>query len=98
MNPEMLWILLQSAASELERQTEVRNEDLCKEKTPSLGLFSSKERADDFFYGQRTEEEVTDFERRFIEDRKRVHELKIKADKFQEIMSIAGATSFLKPH
>ena len=24
MNPEMLWILLQSAASELERQTEVR--------------------------------------------------------------------------
>ncbi|CAF3559340.1 unnamed protein product, partial [Rotaria sp. Silwood2] len=51
--------------------------------------------AEDFFIGEKTEEEVTEFERRFIEDRKRAHELKIKADKFHELMQASQATSFL---
>jgi hypothetical protein len=38
---------------------------------------------------------VTDFERRFIEERKRAHELKIKAEKFQELMQMSQATSYL---
>ncbi|CAF0865150.1 unnamed protein product [Rotaria sordida] len=74
-NPEMIWVLLQTAASELERSTE---------KT-----------AEDFFDGEKTEEEVTEFERRFIEDRKRTHELKIKAEKFHELMQMSQATSYL---
>ncbi|CAF2341359.1 unnamed protein product [Rotaria sp. Silwood2] len=74
-NPEMIWVLLQTAASELERSTE--------------------QTAEDFFIGEKTEEEVTEFERRFIEDRKRAHELKIKADKFHELMQASQATSFL---
>ncbi|CAF1023003.1 unnamed protein product [Adineta ricciae] len=65
-NPEMTWVLLQTAASELERTTE--------------------ETAEDFFYGAKSEDEVTDFERRFIENRKRAHELKIKAEKFRELL------------
>ncbi|CAF4039044.1 unnamed protein product, partial [Rotaria sordida] len=51
--------------------------------------------AEDFFYGEKTEEEVTDFERRFIEDRKRAHELKITAEKFHELMQMSQATSYL---
>jgi hypothetical protein len=38
---------------------------------------------------------VTDFERRFIEDRKRAHELKIKAEKFHELMQVSQATNYL---
>ncbi len=51
--------------------------------------------AEDFFYGEKTEEEVTDFERRFIEERKRAHELKIKAEKLNELMQMSQATSYL---
>ncbi|CAF1542540.1 unnamed protein product [Adineta ricciae] len=74
-NPEIAYVLLQTAASDLERKTE--------------------QTAEDFFYGGKTEDEVTDFERRFIEDRKRAHELKIKADKFQELLHVAQSTSSL---
>ncbi|UJR28273.1 hypothetical protein I4U23_009523 [Adineta vaga] len=74
-NPEMTWVLLQTAASELERATE--------------------ETAEDFFYGAKSEEEVTEFERRFIEDRKRAHELKIKAEKFRDLLHISPGSSFL---
>ncbi|CAF0974912.1 unnamed protein product [Rotaria sp. Silwood1] len=74
-NPDMIYALLQTAASELERKTE--------------------ETAEDFFYGEKTEEEVTDFERRFIEDRKRAHELKITAEKFHELMQMSQSTSYL---
>ncbi|CAF0922468.1 unnamed protein product [Rotaria sordida] len=74
-NPDMIYVLLQTAASDLERATE--------------------QTAEDFFYGEKTEEEVTDFERRFIEDRKRAHELKITAEKFHELMQMSQATSYL---
>ena len=36
-----------------------------------------------------------DFERRFIEDRSRAHELKIKAEKFHELYQMSSATSYL---
>ncbi|CAF0875981.1 unnamed protein product [Adineta steineri] len=74
-NPEMTWVLLQTAASELERTTE--------------------ETAEDFFYGEKTEEQVQEFERRFIEDRKRAHELKIKAEKFHDLLQMSGGSSFM---
>ncbi|CAF1082466.1 unnamed protein product [Adineta steineri] len=74
-NPEMIYILLQTAAADLERATE--------------------QTAEDFFYGEKSEEEVTEFERRFIEDRKRAHELKIKAEKFNELMQVSQSTSGL---
>ena len=51
--------------------------------------------AEDFFYGTRSEEEVTEFERRFIDNRKRSHELKIKAEKFNELYKMSSATSYL---
>ncbi|CAF1270489.1 unnamed protein product [Adineta steineri] len=74
-NPEVIYILLQTAAADLERATE--------------------QTAEDFFYGEKSEEEVTEFERRFIEDRKRAHELKIKAEKFSELMQVSQSTSGL---
>ncbi|CAF3158288.1 unnamed protein product [Rotaria socialis] len=74
-NPEMIWVLLQTAASELERSTD--------------------ETAETFFTGEKTENEVTEFERRFIENRKRAHELKIKAEKFHELMQLSQSTSHL---
>ncbi|UJR21212.1 hypothetical protein I4U23_024309 [Adineta vaga] len=73
--PDMIYVLLQTAGSDLERKTE--------------------DTAEDFFYGGKTEDEVTEFERRFIEDRKRAHELKIKAEKFQELLHISQSTSSL---
>jgi hypothetical protein len=54
--------------------------------------------AEDFFYGEKSEDEVTDFERRFIEKRKHAHELKIKAEKFHELMQMSQATSYLNSH
>lgn len=51
--------------------------------------------AEDFFYGTKSEEEMTDFERRFIESRRRAHELKIKAEKFHELMQASQATAYL---
>ncbi len=56
--------------------------------------------AEDFFYGEKSEEDVTDFERRFIEKRKYAHELKVKAEKFHELMQMSQATSYLNsnPH
>ena len=51
--------------------------------------------AEDFFDGIKTEEEVTDFERRFVEDRKKAHELKIKAEKFHELLQMSKSTSYL---
>lgn len=51
--------------------------------------------AEDFFYGTKSEDEVTEFERRFIENRKRGHELKIKAEKFHELYQMSSATSYL---
>ncbi|CAF0925676.1 unnamed protein product [Adineta steineri] len=74
-SPEVIYILLQTAAADLERATE--------------------QTAEDFFYGEKSEEEVTEFERRFIEDRKRAHELKIKAEKFSELMQVSQSTSGL---
>ncbi|CAF2098068.1 unnamed protein product [Rotaria magnacalcarata] len=74
-NPEMIWVLLQTAASELERSTD--------------------EAAETFFTGEKTENEVTEFERRFIENRKRAHELKIKAEKFHELIQLSQSTSHL---
>ncbi|CAF0928154.1 unnamed protein product [Rotaria sp. Silwood1] len=74
-NPEMIWVLLQTAASELERSTEST--------------------AENFFDVEKSEEEVTEFERRFIEDRKRAHELKIKAEKFHELMQVSQSTACL---
>ncbi|CAF2405256.1 unnamed protein product [Rotaria sp. Silwood2] len=74
-SPDVIYVLLQTAASDLERETE--------------------QTAEDFFYGEKTEEEVTDFERRFIEDRKRAHELKIRAEKFNELMKMSQSTSYL---
>ncbi|CAF3027264.1 unnamed protein product [Rotaria socialis] len=56
---------------------------------------STEETAEYFFNVKRTEDEVTEFERRFIEDRKRAHELKVKADKFNELMQMSQATSYL---
>ena len=50
---------------------------------------------DDFFYGSRSEEEVAEFVRRFIDDRKTVHELKIKAEKFNELLQSSRGTSYL---
>lgn len=41
---------------------------------------------------------MTEFERRFIEERKRAHELKIKADKFNELLQVVQATNHLHPH
>ncbi len=57
-----------------------------------------QQRADDFFYGTKSEEEVTEFERNFIEDRKRAYELKIKADKFNELIQMSQSTSYLNHH
>jgi len=54
-----------------------------------------KQKAEDFFYGEKNEEQVTEFEREFIEDRKHVHELKIKAEKFNELLHLAHSTSYL---
>ena len=53
-----------------------------------------QETAEDFFYGAKSEDEVTDFERRFIENRKRAHELKIKAEKFRELLHASSGSSF----
>lgn len=38
---------------------------------------------------------MTEFERRFIEDRKRAHELKVKAEKFHELLQMSQSTSYL---
>ncbi|CAF1519291.1 unnamed protein product [Rotaria magnacalcarata] len=56
---------------------------------------STEETAEYFFNVKRTEDEVTEFERRFNEDRKRAHELKIKADKFNELIQRSQPTSYL---
>jgi hypothetical protein len=59
------------------------------------GLFDFQQMAEDFFYGTKSEEEVMDFERRFIDNRRRAHELKIKAEKFHELMQASQATAYL---
>lgn len=64
-------------------------------KTSSI-FFSWQEHANEFFNVQRTEEEVNEFERRFIEERKRAHELKIKADKFRELTQNLPNVSFFQ--
>lgn len=61
-------------------------------------MFYFQQQAEDFFYGEKSEDEVTDFERRFIENRRRVHELKIKAEKFHELMQASQATAYLNPN
>ncbi|CAF0840734.1 unnamed protein product [Didymodactylos carnosus] len=76
-NPEMIWVIMQSTASELDRTTD--------------------QTADDFFYGEKTEEEVSEFERKFIESRKKAHELKVKAEKLNELMQVSQATQCLQP-
>ena len=59
---------------------------------------SFQQTAEDFFYGGKSEDEVTDFERRFIESRRRAHEMKIKAEKFHELMQASQATAYLHSH
>lgn len=82
---------MQSAAADLEQATEVR-----LSRQISLGLlFSFKDMAETFFIGSKTEDEVNAFERSFIEDRKRAHELKIKAEKFHELLQMSKSTSYL---
>jgi len=57
---------------------------------------TTEQTADDFFfYGEKTEEEVSEFERKFIVDRKQAHELKVKAEKLNELMQRSDATQCL---
>ena len=59
-------------------------------------LFSFvKQTAEDFFDGEKIEDEVIEFERRFIEDRKQAYELKIKAEKFHELLQMFQTTNYL---
>ena len=51
--------------------------------------------AENFFVEMKTEDEMNVFERRFIEDRKQAHELKIKAEKFHELLQMSKSTSYL---